>query len=66
LDVETVFVYTVYTNRSEAQMSDKNGALSEGDAPRKPGWPEGFWEELERMPFPADFDVGEDDRPMDP
>lgn len=24
----------------------------------KPGWPEGFWEELAKMPFPEDFDVG--------
>jgi antitoxin VapB len=24
----------------------------------KPGWPEGFWEELARNPLPDDFDVG--------
>jgi hypothetical protein len=24
----------------------------------KPVWPEGFWEELNRMPLPDDFDVG--------
>lgn len=25
----------------------------------KPGWPEGFWEEIQRNPLPDDFDVGE-------
>ena len=41
-------------------MSDENGTPSEGGALQKPGWPEGFWEEFEQMPFPADFDLGED------
>jgi hypothetical protein len=40
-------------------MSEKNEPTSDG-AVRKPGWPEGFWEEFERMPFPADFELGED------
>jgi len=43
----------------------------------KPGWPEGFWEELKRNPLPDDFDIGEElpdqperavgwfDRPLD-
>jgi antitoxin VapB len=26
----------------------------------KPGWPEGFWEAFDRMPFPADFERPED------
>ena len=58
-------------------MSDKKGAPSEGGALQKPGWPEGFWEELKRNPLPDDFEVGEDlpdqadravgwyDKPMD-
>jgi hypothetical protein len=58
-------------------MPDENRAPSEGGTVQKPRWPEGFWEEFERMPFPADFDLGEDlpdqgdramgwyDKPMD-
>jgi hypothetical protein len=41
-------------------MSKKDGPPSDADAVQKPGWPEGFWEELKRTPLPADFDVGEE------
>ncbi|HVG46018.1 MAG TPA: hypothetical protein VM890_14850 [Longimicrobium sp.] len=40
-------------------MSKKSGSAPEGDV-EKPGWPEGFWEELKRMPFPDDFELGEE------
>jgi len=60
LDDNREFVYTVYTNRGGDGMADKPGTPSGSDALEKPGWPEGFWEELKRMPLPADFELGED------
>jgi hypothetical protein len=41
-------------------MSNENGAPSAGGALPKPGWPEGFWEELKHDPLPDDFDASED------
>jgi hypothetical protein len=41
-------------------MSKKERPPSDADAVQKPGWPEGFWEEFNRMPFPDDFELGEE------
>jgi hypothetical protein len=30
----------------------------------KPGWPEGFWEEIERNPLPDDFELPDREKPV--